>query len=483
MSTHADRLSREWICVVLACCGAMVQAGCSHPATSEGAGAATAKPVAIQRLSADAASPEPPAMEQFDSWLAAFNSGDRAAMAAYHQQHFPYSAAPVGIGDADHEAMASGETGGFEVKKTEIRGSTTLVAILKWRRSDRFARAVMEVDPGPSHSVVRFEINPIPTPDEFLSTEERAAIQLDAARRAALIDGIADAIKRHYVLPDIGVKMIASLRDHASHGDYESITDGRAFVERVTNDLRDVSHDGHLECVFGRKPPPPTEQPPGEHLAYLRSVHFGFGPIERLSGNIALMAIDGFVSPPDDDVQAAIGGFMTQIADADALVLDLRHNEGGDPHTVAVVASYLFDGKPVHLNDIVVPERGKTEQFWTLRDVKGTRFGAQKPVYVLTSRETFSGGEELAYDLKALKRALIIGETTGGGAHPANLFDLDDWYHVVVPNGRPVNPITKTDWEGVGVVPDVPVAADAALDEAVRRATKDIAQQRPRKPQ
>jgi len=467
-----------WVCglAVVAC------AGSGRPISQSPASLGSPTPVASTTATPVAPVVGNAAERQFAAWLAAFNSADRSQLLAYHDQNFPYGAVynppgprwREGVADIEAELGLSQRTGGFDLKKIEDKAATVVVAVLKMRHGNHFGLATMEIDPGPDHHVVRFETHPIPTPDDFL-VPERVAIQLDATRRAALIDGIADAIQRHYVFPDVGAKTIASLRDHASHGDYDSITDGRAFMDRVTKDLRDASHDAHMNCLFGRPPPPPSAQGAGDHLAQLRASHYGFGTIERLPGNVAHMAIDAFVSPPDEEVQGAIAGFMTQIADADALILDLRHNHGGDPHTLPIVASYLFDKQPVHLEDIVVPERGMTTELWTWRNVKGTRFGATKPVYVLTSRETFSGGEALAYELQALKRATIIGETTGGGAHPTILFDLDDWYHVAVPNGRSVNPITKTDWEGVGVVPDVPVAADASLDEAVRRATKDVA--------
>lgn len=132
----------------------------------------------------------------------------------------------------------------------------------------------------------------------------------------------------------------------------------------------------------------------------------------------------------------------------------------------------------MHINDLFYADKHSTEQFWTLRDIKGVRFGGKKPLYALTSHSTFSGGEELAYDLQALHRAPVVGETTGGGAHPSDLFDLDDWFHIIVPRGRPINPVTKTDWEGVGVKPDVAVPADAALAEALRRARQDVAKTR-----
>ena len=164
---------------------------------------------------------------------------------------------------------------------------------------------------------------------------------------------------------------------------------------------------------------------------------------------------------------------MSDVADADVLIIDLRANHGGDPSTVAQVASYLFDDKPVHLSDVVERD-GSTRAFWTEPTVAGKRFGGKKPVYVLTSAETFSGGEALAYDLQSLRRATLIGETTGGGANPTSAHALDDWFAIGVPWARAVNPVTKTNWEGVGVRPDVATKATAALDEALRRAALDI---------
>jgi C-terminal processing protease CtpA/Prc len=140
----------------------------------------------------------------------------------------------------------------------------------------------------------------------------------------------------------------------------------------------------------------------------------------------------------------------------------------------------VFDATPIHLNDMYSRDTGKIEESWTERDVRGTRFGGKKPVYVLTSKRTFSGGEEFAYDLQSLRRAKIVGETTGGGAHPVAPHPLDHSFVILVPWGRPINPITKKDWEGVGVVPDIAVSADAALDEAYQRALKDISGKRVR---
>ncbi|MDB4957447.1 MAG: hypothetical protein JWO36_5016 [Myxococcales bacterium] len=431
----------------------------------------------------DATAADTPAARQFAGWLTAFNSGDRGALVTYHQQYFPYEVASEDVAGIDHEFGLIQGTGGFDLKTPENPTSTSIVAILKERRSDQFARATMEVDPAEPHRVVRFVIHPIPTPDEFLSPDERKSRLVDDAKRRSLIDGIAKELQGHYVAPDTAKQMIAALRVHLAHGDYDKITQGEEFAAAVTKDLRDVSHDLHLGLRFGRHPkgPGPTLD---DQRAMGRRMNYGFGPIERMPGNVAHVVINGFPPIPDDEAREGVAGLMTQVADADALIVDLRNNGGGSPDTVALIASYLFDKTPVHLNDMFSRDTGSVQQSWTVRDLRGTRFGGQKPVYVLTSKRTFSGGEEFAYDLQSLHRAKIVGETTGGGAHPVAPHELDEWFTILVPWGRPINPVTKTNWEGVGVVPDVAVTADSALDEAHRRAIDDVSSKskRPARP-
>jgi len=205
-------------------------------------------------------------------------------------------------------------------------------------------------------------------------------------------------------------------------------------------------------------------------LLKVREEKFGFHKIDRLPGNIAHLMI--IFLPPVNFAAAhqGIGELMSQVADADALILDLRENGGGDSDTVLFIASYFFDGKPVHLNDIYERETNKTTPGWTPAKVPGKRFGGKKPVFVLTSKRTFSGGEDLAYSLQMTKRATVIGEATGGGAHPVKLVSLDDQFAITMPYAESISPITHSNWEGTGVVPDVATTADAALDEALKRA-------------
>jgi C-terminal processing protease CtpA/Prc len=190
----------------------------------------------------------------------------------------------------------------------------------------------------------------------------------------------------------------------------------------------------------------------------------GLVKVERLAGNIGYLRVDVFPDP--EDAAEHLAAAMSFIADTGALIIDLRDNHGGEPATVALYVSYLYEaGADLHINDIYSRTMKSTREYWASPSLPGRRY-ANKPVYVLTSSHTFSGGEELAYDLQTEKRATIVGETTGGGANPVDPTKLDPHFVFEVPTGRAINPITKTNWEGVGVKPDVAAPAEKALDVA-----------------
>lgn len=298
---------------------------------------------------------------------------------------------------------------------------------------------------------------------------------MNPTKRAALVDAIAKALDRAYVKADKATSMAAAIRAHLARGDYDTITDGEDFAKRLTDDLQADTRDLHLRIEFGPHPEvEPHPLPEAAQLEQLRTINFGFGTIERLPGNVAHVVIDYFPTAKVGSVREGIGALMSQAADAASLVLDLRDNGGGDPETVVFIASYVFDDKPVHTSDIYERETNKTTSSWTLAAVPGKRFGRRKPVFVLTSNRTFSGGEDLAYSLQTTKRATIIGEKTAGGAPPVKRVSIDDQFAIVMPYAESISPITHGNWEGTGVIPDVPTTADAALDEALKRATAAI---------
>src|SRR6185436_3361622 len=296
---------------------------------------------------------------------------------------------------------------------------------------------------------------------------EQPDLTIDAAARTQVIDGILKRLNESYVFPDIAKKMEQSIREKVNKKEYEQITIAKQFATTLTTDLQAVIHDKHLRVRYSNEVIPergPRREPTAEEREQrkrdLTWMNHGFGKVERLPGNIGYLEFFNFM---DEELGAdTVAAAMNFINGTDALIIDMRKNGGGNPAMVALVCSYLFSPEPVHLNDLYWREGDRTEQFWTRKEVPGKRY-LNKDVYVLTSKRTFSGAEEFTYNLKNLKRATIIGETTGGGAHPGGGFRISEHFGMFVPTGRAISPITKTNWEGTGVTPDVSVPADQAL--------------------
>jgi retinol-binding protein 3 len=305
-----------------------------------------------------------------------------------------------------------------------------------------------------------------------LAAQDPPDRSIGAAERRAVIEGVLDQLKRAYVFPDTAIAMERAVRARQRRGEYDRITSGRVFAESLTAHLQAVSRDQHLRVRHRAEPFPmdanPGDRPTPEERARMRALsqqmNAGFEQVERLAGNVGYLEIRAFLDTADvRDVAATAFSFL---GSTDALIIDLRRNGGGSPHSVAQVSSYLFGPEPVHLNSLYWRPENRTDDFYTSRDVPGTRYGPDRPIYVLTSRYTFSGAEEFTYNLQTRKRATIVGDTTGGGAHPGGPRRVTDYFAVWVPSGRAINPITKTNWERVGVRPDIAVASDQALRTA-----------------
>lgn len=291
---------------------------------------------------------------------------------------------------------------------------------------------------------------------------------VDAATRTQVIDQALDALRKSYVFPEVATKMAADVRARQARGEYDALTQSHAFAQALTGHLQGVSRDKHLRVRYGG---PGGAGVQGGVPQRPRPANEGFEKVETLPGNIGYVEVRTFMGGDAWDEKAAEA--MDQLAGTEALIVDLRRNGGGSPHRVAALSSYLFD-QPTHLNSLYWREGDRTDDFWTAKEVKGRRFGQAKPVFVLTSKRTFSGAEEFAYNLKNLKRATIVGETTGGGAHPGELRRLPGDFNMFVPTGRAISPVTKTNWEGTGVVPHVAVPADEALERAKALALKAL---------
>jgi hypothetical protein len=281
-------------------------------------------------------------------------------------------------------------------------------------------------------------------------------------------------LRASYVFPDRAEQAAAAIEARLAAGEYDDL-DLEALAGRLTEQLEEVCQDKHLRVrVRSPRPARPGSPEPGpgrQRPGHGHPGNFGIHRAERLPGNVGYLDLHG-VAPPEHAGEA-IAAAMRLVSGTEALIIDLRRNHGGSPHGVVFWCSYLFPGADTHLSDIFDANTGETRQFWTLPYVPGPRY-LDRPVYLLTSHETFSGGEDLAYSLQAQGRALVIGHATGGGAHTTRPIPITENLVITVPFARSVNPVTGANWQGTGVLPDVEVPAAEAYDEAYGRALRHV---------
>jgi hypothetical protein len=412
--------------------------------------------------------PDTPAGRALQAWLDAFNSGDRERIQAYIAKYDPEKS-------VDSEVGFRNQPGGFELLGIDKSDRLYIEFRVKEKASPTNAVGRIKVKDADPAVVVRFGLRAIPPG----LTAADMNMKIDAATRARVIDGAVAKLNEFYVFPDAAKKMAEAVQTRLKSGAYDAITGADDFAATLTDDLRAVSRDKHLGVNFSPQVLPkmdPGANPEPDPAALARRKAFAqrnncaFEKVERLPQNIGYLKFNGFMDP--EICGPTVAAAMNFLAHVDALIVDLRENGGGDPKMVAYISSHLF-AEPTHLNDLYNRKEDKTTEYWTLRDVPGARL-ADKPVFVLTSKRTFSGAEEFAYNLKNLKRATIIGETTGGGAHPVSGHRIDDHFMIGVPFARAINPISKTNWEGTGVDPDVKAPASEALDVAKKMAAEQI---------
>jgi hypothetical protein len=350
---------------------------------------------------------------------------------------------------------------------------------------------------------------------------EQPDMAIDEATRAQVIEGVLKNLQEAYVYPETAKRMEQAIRERVAKKEYEGITSAKALARMLTEHLQAVSRDKHLRVnyraealaegealpgaprIVRRMPGDgggggnPADGTPGRRIirepngaetpadgAPGRVVrrnpndltgNMGLEKVETLEGNLGLLEFSYFDASGEG--RKKISDAMNRLADTDALVIDLRRCRGGASNAITLLMSYFFD-KSIHLSDAYDRVLGETNSFWSLAEVPGRRYG-QKDVFILTSNFTFSAAEDISYTLKNLKRATIVGETTGGGAHPVMGRRLHEHFFVMVPFARYISPITKTNWEGTGVEPDITVPAAQALKVAQLTALKKLSAQKP----
>jgi len=286
------------------------------------------------------------------------------------------------------------------------------------------------------------------------------------------------ALNERYVDESVAKKIVVELKRRDAAGEFEKLDSGPDFAAKLNELMKALVTDAHLRFRFSERPLPKRERPsePSEEeikrqAEEMKFINAGFEKVERLRGNVGYLKFNFFASP--EDMKRQIASAMGFLANTEALIIDLRENGGGSPAGVRLVCSYLFDEKPVHLNSLYFREGNRTEEFWTLKELDAPRY-LDRDVYLLTSKRTGSGAEECSYNLKNLKRATLVGSSTWGGANPGGVVRLSDHFSCFIPVGKAINPITKTNWEGTGVKPDIEVDPAQALSTAHELALKSM---------
>ncbi len=293
--------------------------------------------------------------------------------------------------------------------------------------------------------------------------------RLEEGEREAVILRISELLEQRYVYPEVGEESGAELIARLRAGEFDGVVSVDTFAARLTEALQSVSHDKHLRVRV--RPPQRARAERGAAAlavdrARSRRRNYGFEKVERLEGNVGYVDMRYFDGDPVARFTAAAA--MNFLANADAIIFDMRQNGGGSPEMIRYVSSWFFE-EPTHLNSLYWRAGERTEEFWTYDNIPGVK-RPDVPLFVLTSNRTFSGAEEFSYNMLTQERATLIGEVTGGGANPGGTQTINERFEVFIPVGAAVNPITGTNWEGVGVTPHIEVSADEAFDVALEKA-------------
>lgn len=302
-------------------------------------------------------------------------------------------------------------------------------------------------------------------------------VEVDPATRLEVIDTLVAKLNAHYVFPDKAKEIEVVVRKHQREGKYDAITDGAQLAKQLSDDIGGVSRDKHMSVHVGARPipaddsiPPPPQTraewekqvPPAVRDRVLAS-NLGVEKVEHLSPKIGYLQLWTF--GPTFLVSDKFAAAMNELADTDGLIIDLRNNGGGLGESVSLLISYFVDER-TRLNDTWDRTTGVTRQYWTQDKLDGKRYGGKKPVFILVGPETKSAAESFVYQMQALKRATVIGERTWGGANASRPFRLSKHFAVFIPSRRSISPITNTNWEGTGIIPDVAAKVDDALTAA-----------------
>lgn len=307
---------------------------------------------------------------------------------------------------------------------------------------------------------------------------QRPDFPVDASYRTKVIDGVSQKLGEGYFDVKVAQTIVKQLSNKKLRSAYDTCTTAASLSSALNRDLQSWSHDRHVQVVFDveARPLPAKGRPAMNADSEGGEVrNFGFLAVTRFTGNVGYIEVGRFY--PAAFAGATLQAAMQFVANTDALIIDLRQNGGGRADMVALFASY-FLGEQTKLSTLERRDRNASVQIWSASYVPGPKY-LNKPVFILTSKRTFSGAEDLAYDLKHFANATIVGENTRGGANPGSFDQIDEHFAVFVPTARVINAATGTNWDGKGIAPDVPVEAKDASKAALKLALQRLVAEKP----
>ena len=288
------------------------------------------------------------------------------------------------------------------------------------------------------------------------------------------INRLSELMNDFYVFPEVAKLTEEHLMVQLKEGHFEQFGNDVTFAEALTESVQAINKDKHMRIRTNRPYVAPANSPDRmievriDQINRTRRSNAGFSSVKIMEGNVGYLDLRGFAGL--ENGKAVADAYMKLMSRTDAIIIDLSKNGGGSPNMVQYLCSFFFDQK-IHLNSLYWRERNETREFWTLDEVGGIKM-PDVPLFIITSSRTFSGAEEFSYNMQTQKRAILIGQTSGGGANPGGTMRINDNLNVFIPTGRAINPITKTNWEGVGVIPEVETTIEETLDKAHELAKK-----------
>ena len=298
-----------------------------------------------------------------------------------------------------------------------------------------------------------------------VSTAQDIALTEEYKEQA--IHKLSQLMNDFYVFPNVAKSTEEHLLKQLNKGHFKQFKDDESFAAALTESVQSVNNDKHMRIQKNRPYVAPDNSPERKIEEQLDQINrskwfnYGFVEVKVLKGNVGYLDLRGFAGL--EGGKPIADAYMKLMANTDAIIIDLSKNGGGSPDMVQYLCSYFFDEK-VHLNSLYYREGDKTIDFWTLDEIGGTKM-PDLPLFVITSNRTFSGAEEFSYNMQTQKRATLVGQTSGGGANPGGTRSINENLYVFIPTGKAINPITKTNWEGVGVIPEIKTELEDTFDK------------------